>query len=41
MRFMREDEVSKTIRLFEGASENKGISKRALKDWVVILYPYH
>ncbi|KAM7514025.1 hypothetical protein LguiA_003608 [Lonicera macranthoides] len=35
MRFMREDEASKTIRLFEGASESKGISKRVLKNWVV------
>ncbi|KAM7521269.1 hypothetical protein LguiB_020231 [Lonicera macranthoides] len=35
MRFMREDEASKTLRLFEGASESKGISKRALKNWVV------
>ena len=35
MRFMREDEALKTIRLFEGASESKGISKRALKNCVV------
>ncbi|CAK9187923.1 unnamed protein product [Ilex paraguariensis] len=35
MRFMREDEALKTIHLFEGASESKGISKRALKNWVV------
>lgn len=35
MRFLREDEASKTMRLFEGASEGKGISKRALKNWVV------
>ncbi|KAK2974868.1 hypothetical protein RJ640_020783 [Escallonia rubra] len=35
MRFMRDDEATKAIRLFEGASENKGISKRALKIWVV------
>lgn len=35
MRFMREDEALKTIRLFEGANEGKGISKRALKNWVV------
>ncbi|CAI9753365.1 unnamed protein product [Fraxinus pennsylvanica] len=35
MRFMREDEVLKAMRLFEGANENKGISKRALKNWVV------
>ncbi|CAI9758020.1 unnamed protein product [Fraxinus pennsylvanica] len=35
MRFMREDEALKAMRLFEGANENKGISKRALKNWVV------
>lgn len=35
MRFMREDEALKTIRLFEDGSEQKGISKRALKNWVV------
>lgn len=35
MRFLREDEASKTMHLFEGASEGKGISKRALKNWVV------
>ncbi|CDP07335.1 unnamed protein product [Coffea canephora] len=35
MRFMREDEALKTMRLFEGTNEGKGISKRALKNWVV------
>ncbi|KAL1814937.1 hypothetical protein ACET3Z_017511 [Daucus carota] len=35
MRFMREAEALKTIRLFEGSSEGKGISRRALKNWVV------
>lgn len=37
MRFMREDEALKTVRLLEGegAPESKGISKRALKNWVV------
>ncbi|KAI3464759.1 hypothetical protein Pfo_021422 [Paulownia fortunei] len=35
MRFMREDEVLKTMRLFEDGSEQKGISKKALKNWVV------
>ncbi|XP_051123931.1 mechanosensitive ion channel protein 6-like [Andrographis paniculata] len=34
MRFMREDEVLRTLRLFED-SEQKGISKRVLKNWVV------
>lgn len=45
MRFMREDEALKAMRPFEGANENKGISKRALKNWVVsqiisILHPF-
>jgi hypothetical protein len=35
MRFLREDEANRTIRLFEGAVDGKGISKRALKNWVV------
>ncbi|XP_060178661.1 mechanosensitive ion channel protein 6-like [Lycium barbarum] len=35
MRFMREDESLKTIHLFEGGTEAKGVSKRALKNWVV------
>lgn len=35
MRFLRNDEALKTIRLFDGASVMKGISKRALKNWVV------
>lgn len=34
-RFMREDEATKTMSLFEGASENQKISKTALKNWVV------
>ncbi|XP_060199885.1 mechanosensitive ion channel protein 6-like [Lycium barbarum] len=35
MRFMREDEALKTMQLFEGGSEAKGISKRTLKNWMV------
>ncbi|PHT51470.1 Mechanosensitive ion channel protein 6 [Capsicum baccatum] len=35
MRFMREDEALKTMQLFEGGTEAKGISKRALKNWMV------
>lgn len=35
MQFMREDEALKTIGFFEGASDSKGISRRALKNWVV------
>ncbi|KAK4490243.1 hypothetical protein RD792_000903 [Penstemon davidsonii] len=35
IRFLREDEVSKTMSLFECEDDYKGISKRALKNWVV------
>lgn len=35
MRFMREDEALKTLHLFEEGTEEKGINKRALKNWVV------
>ncbi|XVE53049.1 hypothetical protein DITRI_Ditri02bG0173400 [Diplodiscus trichospermus] len=34
-RFLEEDEALKTMSLFEGASESKRISKKALKNWVV------
>ncbi|XP_057736341.1 mechanosensitive ion channel protein 6-like [Arachis stenosperma] len=34
-RFMQEDEVVKTLSLFEGASETGRISKASLKNWVV------
>ncbi|XXG59900.1 hypothetical protein AAC387_Pa04g1904 [Persea americana] len=35
MRFMKEDEAIKAMGLFEGAKDNKRISKTALKNWVV------
>ncbi|CAN4094041.1 unnamed protein product [Withania somnifera] len=35
VRFMRVDEALKTMQLFEGGTEAKGISKRALKNWMV------
>ncbi|XP_073275779.1 mechanosensitive ion channel protein 8-like [Primulina huaijiensis] len=35
MRFLREDEALKAMRLFEGGCEQKGISKRDLKNWLV------
>lgn len=35
MEFMRDDEAVKTMSLFNGASEIRGISRRALKNWVV------
>ncbi|XP_059656512.1 mechanosensitive ion channel protein 6-like [Cornus florida] len=38
MRFLREDEALKTMCLFEGASESRGISKQALKNWVVNVF---
>ncbi|XP_010314844.2 mechanosensitive ion channel protein 6-like [Solanum lycopersicum] len=35
MRFMKEDEASKTMCLIQSGTETKGISKRALKNWAV------
>ncbi|XP_075509469.1 mechanosensitive ion channel protein 8-like [Primulina tabacum] len=35
LRFLREDEAVKALRLFEGGCEQKGISKRDLKNWLV------
>ncbi|MED6198220.1 Mechanosensitive ion channel protein 6 [Stylosanthes scabra] len=35
LRFMQEDEVVKTLSLFEGATETGRISKSSLKNWVV------
>ncbi|KAK4374301.1 hypothetical protein RND71_004978 [Anisodus tanguticus] len=35
MRFMREDEALKTMRLIEAGTEISGISKQALKNWAV------
>ena len=37
MRFMREDEATKAINLFDGANENNRVSKTALKNWVVMV----
>ncbi|KAG8378002.1 hypothetical protein BUALT_Bualt08G0092800 [Buddleja alternifolia] len=38
MRFMREEEVIKTMRLFEDGSEQKGISEQALNNWMVNVF---
>ncbi|KAM0015156.1 putative mechanosensitive ion channel MscS, LSM domain superfamily [Helianthus debilis subsp. tardiflorus] len=38
MQFLPELEALKTIRLFDEASETKGISKQALKNWVVNVF---
>ncbi|KAF3327983.1 mechanosensitive ion channel protein 6-like protein [Carex littledalei] len=35
LRFMRQEEATKTMNLFEGAHEHQRISKRSLKNWVV------
>lgn len=40
MRFLREDEASKTMSLFEEAAESKRISKSALKNWVVRIWEH-
>lgn len=37
MRFMREDEATKAINLFDGANESNTVSKTALKNWVVMV----
>ncbi|KAL8141477.1 LOW QUALITY PROTEIN: hypothetical protein V2J09_014509 [Rumex salicifolius] len=38
MHFMRDDEAIKTMHLFEGSTECDGISKKALKNWVVVVF---
>ncbi|KAL4579028.1 hypothetical protein LXL04_015163 [Taraxacum kok-saghyz] len=38
MRFLRDDEALKAIRLFDSESETKGISKGLLKNWVVNVF---
>ncbi|GJS30276.1 mechanosensitive ion channel protein 6-like protein [Tanacetum coccineum] len=38
MHFLREDEAWKAIQLFDVESETQGISKRALKNWVVNVF---
>ncbi|XP_047322727.1 mechanosensitive ion channel protein 6-like [Impatiens glandulifera] len=38
MRFLGKEEAMKTLRLIEGSNENKGIGKRALKNWVVNVF---
>ncbi|KAF8768671.1 hypothetical protein HU200_007224 [Digitaria exilis] len=35
MRFMRQEEATKAMNLFEGAQEHNRVSKRSLKNWVV------
>jgi len=37
MRFMRQEEALKAMDLFEGAQEQNRVSKRALKNWVVMI----
>lgn len=37
MQFMRDDEALKTISHFEGASGWKGITRKELKNWMVII----
>lgn len=40
MEFMSKDEAIRTMHLFGAASENEGISKSVLKDWVVRISSY-
>lgn len=39
MRFLQEDEASKTLNLVEGSAESDKISKASLKNWVVWSIP--
>jgi hypothetical protein len=41
MRFMRREEATKAMDLFEGAQEHNRVSKRSLKNWVVINLSLH
>lgn len=41
MCFMREDEALQTLHLFVDGTEEKGISKRAIKNWVVSCIIFH
>ncbi|KAJ3680466.1 hypothetical protein LUZ60_016744 [Juncus effusus] len=38
MRFMRHEEALKAMNLFEGSNENKKVSRRSIKNWVVNAY---
>jgi hypothetical protein len=37
MRFMTQEEALKAMSLFEGAQEHNRVSKRSLKNWVVMI----
>ncbi|KAA8537458.1 hypothetical protein F0562_026855 [Nyssa sinensis] len=37
MHFMKDDEALKTMHLFEGSSGSKGVSKRILKNWMMVV----
>jgi hypothetical protein len=41
MRFMRQEEAVKAMNLFEGAQEHNRVSKRSLKNWVVMILSLH
>jgi hypothetical protein len=41
MRFMRQEEAVKAMDLFEGAQEHSRVSKRSLKNWVVMILSLH
>lgn len=41
MRFMRQEEAAKAMNLFEGAQEQSRVSKRSLKNWVVMILSLH
>jgi len=41
MRFMRQEEAVKAMNFFEGAQEHNRVSKRSLKNWVVMILSLH
>jgi hypothetical protein len=41
IRFMRQEEAVKAMNLFEGAQEHNRVSKRSLKNWVVMILSLH
>ena len=41
MRFMRQEEAVKAMNFFEGAQEHNRLSKRSLKNWVVMILSLH
>lgn len=41
LRFMRQEEAERTMNLFEGAKEKNRISRKCLKNWVVMIIHFY